>query len=176
MWKKNEEDVPASPPTYQPAAPPRPESRREPAIIGPSITMKGDLSGAEDLTIQGRIEGSISLRQHNVTVGSDGRVKADIYGRSIRIDGEVEGNLFGEEEVVVRQSGRVRGNITAPRVTLENGANFKGSIDMEPKTAQRAGAAAATTARPTREPAEVLPKAVGAPLPAQGGEKSPARG
>ncbi len=130
MWKKNE---PEPPPQPQPARPRPavPESQREVATIGPSITIKGDLSGDENLLIEGVIEGQIVLKSHNVTVGKSGRVKADIHGRSIRIEGEVLGNLYGQEDVVIRASGRVQGNLVAPRVTLENGARFKGSIDME---------------------------------------------
>jgi len=100
------------------------------AIIGPSINIKGDVSGDEDLLIQGRIDGTVNLKKHNVTVGSDGRVKADIFGRSVTVEGEVEGDLHGDEQIVLRQSARVQGNISAPRVSLEDGASFRGSIDM----------------------------------------------
>jgi cytoskeletal protein CcmA (bactofilin family) len=103
----------------------------ERATIGPSIAIQGDVTGEEDLVIQGRVDGKVDLKQHSVTVGKNGRVRADVYGRTITIEGEVQGNLYGEEQIVVRQSGRVEGNITAPRVTLEDGARFKGSIDME---------------------------------------------
>ena len=70
-------------------------------------------------------------KNNNITVGRNGRIKADIYGKVISIEGEVEGNLFGDEKIVLRQSGVVRGNMTAPRVNLEDGAKFKGSIDMD---------------------------------------------
>ncbi len=102
------------------------------ARLGPSLVVKGTLAGDEDLLVQGRLDGEISLRQNRVTIGESGRVKADVYSKSICVEGEVNGNLFGEEEVVIRRSGKVRGNVTAPRVTLENGAKFKGSIDMQP--------------------------------------------
>ncbi len=106
-------------------------------MIGATIYIKGDLSGQEDLLIEGRVEGKIELRQHNVTVGKNGKVKADIYGRTITIEGEVQGNLYGEEQLLLRQTSTVRGNIIAPRVSLEDGSNFKGSIDMTPKEAGR---------------------------------------
>jgi len=142
VWKKTEsEPIPTTPSP----APPRHRTdvrsdsaghssagAKEVATIGPSISIKGDLSGKEDLLIQGRVEGNIELKQNNVTVGQEGKVRADIHGRSIRVEGEVHGNLFGQEDVVIRQSGAVQGNILAPRVTLENGSKFKGSIDMEP--------------------------------------------
>ncbi len=107
------------------------EQLKERAIIGPSISIKGTLAGEEDLIIQGQVEGKIDLKKNNVTVGKNGRIKADIYGKVISIEGEVEGNLFGEEKIVLRQSGVVGGNMTAPRVNLEDGAKFKGSIDMD---------------------------------------------
>jgi cytoskeletal protein CcmA (bactofilin family) len=104
------------------------------ALIGPTITIKGEISGNENLEIQGKLEGTVSMKEHRVTVGQKGRVKADIHAKAIHIAGEVEGNLMGEDEVVLRESGRLLGNITAARVTLEDGSNFKGSIDMEPAT------------------------------------------
>ena len=102
-------------------------------MIGPTITIKGDLSGEEDLLIEGRVEGKIELPRHSITIGKSGRIKADVYAKMITVEGEVEGNLFGEEQLVLRQSSTVRGNITAPRVSLDDGANFKGSIDMSSK-------------------------------------------
>ena len=149
-WKRNEPQPPA-------AAPPQPaprQSRRsgESATIGASIRIKGDLSGDEDLLIQGQIQGQIKLQSHNVTVGPSGRVKADIRGRTIRVEGEVDGNLYGEEEIVIRASGRVQGNLQAPRVTLENGSNFKGSIDMD-AASQRPLATASPAPGPAAAPA-----------------------
>jgi cytoskeletal protein CcmA (bactofilin family) len=110
-----------------------PPTAKEHALIGSTILIKGDLSGEEDLLIEGRVEGKIELRKHNVTVGKNGRVKADVYGKIITIEGEVHGNLYGDDQLVLRHSSTVRGNIVAPRVILEDGANFKGSIDMSPK-------------------------------------------
>jgi len=109
-------------------------SNRRLASLGPSITIKGDLSGGEDLLIEGSVEGQVSVPKHGVTVGKSGRVTADVYSKTIVVEGEVKGNLFGDENVVVRQSGRVEGNIKAPRVSLEGGSTFRGSIDMEPGT------------------------------------------
>ena len=133
MWKKNEART-YTPQTPTPAPVSEPERhKKELSTIGPSITVKGELVGKEDLEVQGRVEGTISLKKHIVSVGENGRVKADIHAKSIQIGGEVKGNLFGEDEVVILQSGRVEGDIKASRVTLENGSKFKGSIDMEPK-------------------------------------------
>jgi cytoskeletal protein CcmA (bactofilin family) len=157
MWKKTDDPptAPAYSPPPQPAPPRHPSSevrRGATATIGPSIRVKGDLSGDEDLLVEGQFDGKIELRQHGVTVGKEGRVRADIYGRTISVEGDVEGNLFADEQIVVRQSGRVLGNLTAPRVSLEDGAKFKGSIDMEPKSAKGAASPPASP-RPAVEKA-----------------------
>lgn len=131
MFKKSETDNPQQEHhTMVPRSNPV-EQRQEGATIGPSITIKGDLTGDEDLVIQGRVEGKVDLKQNNLTVGKNGRIKANVFGKLICVEGEVEGDLFGQEQVIVRASGQVRGNISAPRVTLEDGARFKGGIDME---------------------------------------------
>ncbi|HEX9668992.1 MAG TPA: polymer-forming cytoskeletal protein [Thermoanaerobaculia bacterium] len=154
VWKKPDTDPPApepvsapprasyatpnpTPTTTAPPAAPAPAARGERATIGPSIFIKGDLAGEEDLIIEGRVEGRVDLRQHNLTVGKNGRVKADLVGRVVTVEGEVDGNVFAEEQAVVRTSGTVHGNITSPRVTLEDGSKFKGSIDMEAKAPSR---------------------------------------
>lgn len=161
MWKKDETQGTET--ATQRKAEPKPVARREPARtgasddranIGRSITIKGDISGDEDLYIQGSVDGSVNLKEHNVTITSEGRVKADVHGRTITVQGQVEGDLFGEEQIVLRPSCRVCGNITAPRVALEDGANFRGTIDMEAKAggsafaAQRASAEQLSAQRP----------------------------
>ncbi len=127
MWKKSEPETPQ--PEYAPK--PNVNPLKERATIGSSILVKGDLSGEEDLLVQGRVEGRIDLKQYNLTIGEKGRVKADIYAKIISVEGQVEGNLFGEEKIIIRKSGQVKGNLVAPRVSLEEGSNFKGSIDMD---------------------------------------------
>jgi cytoskeletal protein CcmA (bactofilin family) len=109
-----------------------PATARSVAMIGPSIKIKGEVTGDEDLHIQGKVEGTIDLNSHEVSVGQSGQVYADIKANVIKIDGEVTGDISGNEKVVISKSGNVRGNIVAPRVTLEDGAIFKGSIDMDP--------------------------------------------
>lgn len=101
-------------------------------MIGPSIIIKGEVSGEEDLLIQGKVEGTIHMANNEVSVGESGQVSADIKARVARVDGEVNGDITANEKVVISKSGNVRGNIVAPRVTLEDGAIFKGSIDMDP--------------------------------------------
>jgi cytoskeletal protein CcmA (bactofilin family) len=100
------------------------------ATIGPSITIKGEVSGDEDLLIQGRVEGSIDLKERAVTVGPDGIVNADIEGRIVTVEGKVEGNLRALEQVILKTSARVQGDIKSPRVVLEDGATFRGMVDM----------------------------------------------
>jgi len=111
---------------------PDPANARNKAMIGASIKIKGTITGDEDLLVQGKVEGTIALEDHEVSVGPTGQVTADIKANTIRIDGEVTGDISGNEKVVISKSGNVRGNIVAPRVTLEDGAIFKGSIDMDP--------------------------------------------
>jgi len=104
------------------------------ALIGPSIRIKGDLVGEEDLIIQGTVEGTINLHNNVLTIGKNGRIHANLHATTINVEGELRGDLFGSERVVIKKTGNVRGNITAPRVTLEDGAMFKGSIEMDPKS------------------------------------------
>lgn len=149
MWKRSEPEKTDPHPAPAPQVQPGPALRtpvpqtRERAVIGPTIVIKGDLTGEEDLLIEGRVDGKIELRRHSITIGKNGRIKADIFGKIISIEGTVEGNLYGEEQLIVRQSGSVHGNIVAPRVALEDGSNFKGSIDMTPREKSSAPAAQA---------------------------------
>ena len=113
--------------------------KTEISVVGSSILIQGDMTGDEDLVVQGRIEGSITLKKNLVTVGKDGRVNATVNARTIRVEGTVEGELRGKEQIIVSRTGSVQGNIVAPRVTLEDGCRFKGSIDMEGSDAGGAG-------------------------------------
>ena len=101
-----------------------------PAIIGKSITIQGEVTGDEDLTIQGHVDGSVNLDEHAVTVGPDGKVDADIVARVITVEGHVDGDLDADEQIVLRGSARVEGDISAPRVVLEDGSYFRGAVDM----------------------------------------------
>lgn len=101
------------------------------AVIGSSISIKGEVSGSENLLVLGSIEGTINLKENTVTVGKGARVNANIFGNIIHVEGEVTGDLKGKEQVVVHKTGHVRGNIASPRLSLEDGAKLKGSIDTE---------------------------------------------
>ncbi len=188
MWKKEDSPEAAMPGRPEPVTPVAPVAERvampttkppvtiERATIGRSISIKGEVTGDEDLLIQGRVEGSVNLKQHSVTVGREGEVKADISGKVITIEGRVQGNLMADEQVVLRASAQVQGDIVSPRVVLEDGARVRGGVDMgevvQPQTAPRRSSgkpaqagrsepAAATPAEPpstgsnARKPAEV---------------------
>ena len=105
-------------------------------MIGQSIQIKGTITGAENLVVEGSVEGSITLPDNDLTIGETGQVTADLGAKNVRVDGQVTGDISGSEKVVISKTGRVRGNIIAPRVTLEDGAKFKGSIDMDPGETQ----------------------------------------
>jgi cytoskeletal protein CcmA (bactofilin family) len=109
-----------------------PVSSGRSAIIGPGIHINGDISGDENLVVEGSVDGKIRLDLHQVEIGQSGRVNADITAKEIKIAGEVRGDITGTEKVIILRSGNVHGNIVAPRMTLEDGAIFKGSIDMDP--------------------------------------------
>lgn len=116
------------------------------AAIGASIRIKGDVTGDENLIIQGNVEGTIKVQGHNVTISKTGKVKANIEANQIIIEGELQGDMLADEKVIIRDTGNVHGNIVAPRVTLEDGALFKGSIEMEPRQKGMA------TSKPTATP------------------------
>jgi cytoskeletal protein CcmA (bactofilin family) len=106
-------------------------SVRDAAVIGPSIKINGDLSGEEDLIIQGKVAGTIQLKEKSLTVGKQGKVDANVLAKNVIVDGEVKGDLYGSERVAIRKTGNVHGNIVSPKVSLEEGCCFKGSIDMD---------------------------------------------
>ena len=122
----------------------RTSSGRE-AIIGESITIEGELKGSEDLTIQGNVEGSVRLDDHAVTVGPDGKVEADIVARVITVEGHVVGDLDADDQIVLRGSARVEGDLSAPRVNLEDGSYFRGAVDMGDK--EKAGGSSSSSSR-----------------------------
>lgn len=126
------------------------------AVIGPKIRINGDITGEENLVVEGRVEGKIELAEHTVDVGQTGRVHADITAKVVKVDGEVRGDITGHEKVTISRSGNVQGNIVAPRMTLEDGAKFKGSIDMDP----------GEPAKPAAQPAAKASASVSASKPA----------
>ena len=122
--------------------------------IGKSVVIKGELNGSEDLTIEGHVEGTIQLKEHVLTIGPNGRIKAQVYAKSVIVLGEVTGNVTASEKVDIRDNGSVDGDIVSPRVAIAEGAHFRGSVDMQrkaaptPAPAQKSAAAAAPAATP----------------------------
>jgi cytoskeletal protein CcmA (bactofilin family) len=152
MWKWKEEEKPAAPaspalgipPAPMPAAAPvvapkevRPVETRaqdinrpEVANIGKNVIIKGELSGSEDLYLDGEVEGNIELRGHSLTIGPNGRVRANIHAREITVHGKVDGNVNGSDRVELKKSAILVGDIFTQRISIEDGAYFKGGIDI----------------------------------------------
>ena len=125
--------------------------------IGQSIHIKGELTGNEDLTIEGKVEGKVFLKDHNLTVGANGKIVAEIQAKTVMVLGEVTGNITADDKVEVAATGTMRGDIQAPRVVLADGAKFKGAIDMDRKTgsavsASTSNSASASASKPILEP------------------------
>lgn len=99
--------------------------------IGKSICIKGELSGNEDLTIEGTVEGKVSLKDHNLVVGATGKIQAEIHAKAVTIQGEVHGNVHAEDRIELATSGTVKGDLVAPRIVIADGARFKGTVDMD---------------------------------------------
>jgi cytoskeletal protein CcmA (bactofilin family) len=99
--------------------------------IGKSVIIKGDLSGSEDLTIEGQVEGKIELRQNVLTIGPNGKIKAAVFAKAVVIQGEVQGDITASERIDIRDAGSVDGDLSAPRIAIADGAHFRGSIDMQ---------------------------------------------
>ena len=127
--------------------------------IGKSVVIKGELSGSEDLTIEGQVDGKIELRQNVLTIGPNSKIKAQVFAKSVVVQGEVTGNITASEKVDIRDNGSVDGDIVAPRVAIAEGAHFRGSVDMQRKGAPvQAGA----QAQPQQQPGQQAKPAVAA--------------
>ncbi len=154
MWKRAEvvrppaggREVPGAP---APAAPtvaaahsvhsPETEAKRhmerDVVNIGKSVVIKGELNGSEDLTVEGHVEGRIELKEHVLTIGPHGKIKAEVFAKAVIVLGEVVGNISASEKVDIRDNGSVDGDIVSPRVAIAEGAHFRGSVDMQRKPA-----------------------------------------
>jgi cytoskeletal protein CcmA (bactofilin family) len=142
-------------------------ANREAAVIGPSIHIDGDVRGEEDLLIEGEVSGTVQLKNNSLTIGPQGKVRADVYAHSIYVDGYLEGDLYGSERVHIRKNAQVRGNVTSPRVSVEDGAKFKGSIEMDPQAAQNVVGSRPGPAKPATPSA---PQQAAKPAPTQAGK------
>ena len=143
---------PTTSPTSEPAAPrPVSTSTADQATIGKSLVIKGEVTGSESLYIDGRVEGSINLAGNRVTVGRNGVVSANINAREIVVLGKVRGNLTASDRVDIRSDGSLTGDVVAARISIEDGAFFKGGIDIR-KAGQKAnGEEAKPTAATTSD-------------------------
>lgn len=149
MWKKNDAPIqnppapapaaaPAPPPAtvaaVPPAAPavekPRPPSPGAAMTIGASVVIKGEVSAREDLTVSGRIDGKIEVRDHVVRVGREAQVNAEIAAKTVIVEGTVTGNIAATERIELAEHGKVEGDITAPKIAMADGAEFRGKIEM----------------------------------------------
>src|SRR5687768_890712 len=166
MWKRDEavkptsgQPTPSAPVTQsnQPAsasAAPQPEAARRQQIergdvvnIGKSVVIKGELNGSEDLTIEGHVEGKIELKDHVLTIGPNGKIKAAVFAKAVIVLGEVHGNVTASEKVDIRDGGSVDGDIISPRVAIAEGAHFRGTVDMQ----RKGGPPQAQAAKPAQE-------------------------
>jgi cytoskeletal protein CcmA (bactofilin family) len=173
MWKRDEavrspavptNDTSAAAPAAQAVCPDntvKGQIARDVVNIGKSVVIKGELNGSEDLTIEGQVEGKIELRDHVLTIGPNGKIKAQLYAKSIVVLGEVIGNVVATEKVDIRENGSVEGDITSPRVAIAEGAHFRGSVDMQNK-----GGKPAAVQPPKPAPAaDARPQGQAAPQP-----------
>jgi cytoskeletal protein CcmA (bactofilin family) len=143
---------PATQPVTRTAEAPRVESQRavEVATIGKSVVVRGELSGSEDLYVDGSVEGSISLKGQSLTIGPNGQVRANLEARNVIVHGRVDGNVIASDRVDLRKSASLTGDISTARVAIEDGAYFKGTIDIQ-------------KAEPVTAKAEPKPQAVATP-------------
>jgi cytoskeletal protein CcmA (bactofilin family) len=105
--------------------------RADVAHIGKSVLVKGELSGSEDLYLDGEVEGSIDLQEHSLTIGPHGRVRANVKARDVVVHGKVDGNIHGTDRVELKRSAVLMGDISTQRIVIEDGAFFKGAIDIK---------------------------------------------
>ena len=115
------------------------------AMIGQSIVFKGELTGDEDLEIDGRVEGNVNLKNHQLTVGANGNLTAEVCAKSIVVIGQVKGNLVATERIEIQATGVVEGDVKAPRLNVQEGAVLNGSIDMSTGTVSEARKPASST-------------------------------
>ena len=119
-------------PSHSDSLPPRPVNvATKPINLGKSIKISGELSGNEDLVIDGQVEGRINLKNHTLTIGINAKIKADVVAKAVIVAGELKGNITAHDRVEIASKGTMYGDINSPRVALADGATFKGSVDME---------------------------------------------
>ncbi len=125
--------APISPLTPTDTTRPAGAALRNTAWLGPSIDVKGKISGNEDLYIDGKVEGPISLTGHRLTVGQNAQVSAEVVAREIVVYGKISGNLSALDRIEIKKDGSVTGDLTTTRISIEDGAYFKGRIEIDRK-------------------------------------------
>lgn len=133
-------ETPMKETAYKPLEPSLASSSR-PTNLGSTVVLKGDLTGSEDLLVEGQFDGTINLREHCLTIGARGQVKAEIQATRVIIEGSVTGNITARERIEIRKTGRVMGDLVAPGIAIEDGAYFKGSIEILREEAREAAPA-----------------------------------
>ena len=149
MWNRDQAVLPDSSEPPVPAPPSSATATRRPVVaaatagegrpvvsIGKSVVMKGELSGSEDLAVDGTVEGTIELRDNVLIIGPNGRVKAQVFAKAVIVSGTVNGDITASERIDIREEGSVDGNIVSPRVAIADGAHFRGSVDIQKKGPQ----------------------------------------
>jgi len=175
MWKRDEAVKPAGGPGNEPkpAAPIqqpvasavqpsdlRRQIERDMVNIGKSVVIKGELNGSEDLTVEGHVDGKIELKDHVLTIGPNGKIKAQVFAKAVIVLGEVTGNVTASEKVDIRDGGSVDGDIVSPRVAIAEGAHFRGSVDMQRKAVPESKPQAQT--QPQTQPKTTVPASAAA--------------
>jgi len=156
--------VPAPAPAFEPPSRPQPAAvTGEQATIGKGLFIKGEITGSESLFIDGKVEGSITIPGNRVTIGRNGQVAANISAREIVVLGKVRGNLTASDRVDIRSDGSLTGDVVAARISIEDGAFFKGGIDI------RKGG---TTGQTGQQKANGEDKSVSTPEPAAVGARA----
>lgn len=142
------------------AAPAAPSTNRGTASIGRSLRIQGTIEGTEDLYIDGRIEGAVRLEGNSLTIGPNGEVDADVFAKDIVIEGKVKGNVNAGDRIDVRKTGSLNGDLSAVRIAIEDGAAFRGSVNIVKPESTPAPKAAAPTPPAAKPPvAEKAPEA-----------------
>ena len=168
MWKPSQtgstvptqtpEPMHAPPPAHVPESTSRvPAGSMEQATIGKGLFIKGEITGSESLYIDGKVEGAINLPGNRVTIGRNGQVGANITAREVVVLGKVRGNVSASDRVDIRAEGSLNGDVAAARISIEDGAFFKGGIDIrkDGKASGAPGPVAVNSAAPAREEAKV---------------------
>ena|SRR5579872_2720495 len=183
MWNKRKEEESAPKPATAPAAPnpvkenpimssasapaPHIPESRGPAVIGKSVMIKGQIFSREDLTIDGEIDGSVELHEHRLTVGPNGKLQAGVKAREVVVLGTIHGNVEASDKIDIRKDAKLVGDIKTTRIVIEDGAYFKGSIDI---VRPEVKPAAQPAARPVAAAPSPTPVAASAGAPATAGD------